>query len=90
MLEKIAARHNKRLAQIVLRWAVQKGVGPMPSSIQTNHIKANLDIQDFHFSECEMSVIDGLGEWYQPRDIGLTEGPLNPNPHTRSASAMVV
>lgn len=60
-LEEISARHGKPPAQAVLRWAIQRGVVPIPSSTRPDHIKANLDIKDFELSEGEMEQIDGLG-----------------------------
>ena len=61
-LEEIAARHRKTPAQTILRWAVQKGVVPIPSSADPDHITANLDIQAFHLSDSDMKIIDDLGQ----------------------------
>ena len=59
-LRKLAANYGKAPAQIVLRWAVQRGVVPIPSSIEPDHIAANLAISDFQISDNEMRTIDSL------------------------------
>ncbi len=60
VLQAMAEKYGKRPAQIVLRWNVQQGVTPIPSSIQTAHIIENLDIFDFELSSEDMALIDGL------------------------------
>jgi alcohol dehydrogenase (NADP+) len=59
-LRKLAANYGKAPAQIVLRWAVQRGVVPIPSSIEPDHIAANLAISDFQISDNEIRTIDSL------------------------------
>ena len=59
-LQKIFAGYGKTPAQTVLYWAVQRGVVSIPSSVQPDHISANLEICDFEISETEMRTIDNL------------------------------
>ncbi|WP_238655816.1 aldo/keto reductase [Paenibacillus piscarius] len=56
----IAARHNKTLAQIILRWDIQNGIVTIPKSIKEERIIANADIFDFELSADEISQINAL------------------------------
>ena len=59
-LEDIAETYNKTVAQVVLRWSLQKGFLPLPKSVTPNRIKENIDIFDFELSEFDMGLIDAL------------------------------
>ena len=56
----IAQKHNKSVAQIVLRWLVQRGIVPVVKSANPVRMKENLDIFDFVLSEEEMKQIATL------------------------------
>lgn len=60
VLADIAARHNKTLPQIILRWDLQNGIVTIPKSVKEERIIANADIFDFELSEEEISRINGL------------------------------
>ena len=60
LLLTLAERYGKTPAQIVLRWYVQHGVVPLPSSTNAAHIAANLDIFHFDLSPHDMRAIDHL------------------------------
>lgn len=62
LLETLAQRYGKCPAQIVLRWNVQQGVIPIPSSTELSHITANFDIFDFHLAPEDMRAIDQLDQ----------------------------
>ena len=47
VLSKIAARHSKSVAQVILRWDLQRGVVIIPGSSNPDHIKENISIFDF-------------------------------------------
>lgn len=55
-----AARHNKTLAQVVLRWHVQQGVIPIPGTTKPDRLRENLEIFDFALDESEMAAISLL------------------------------
>lgn len=59
-LTAIAEKHNKTIAQIVLRWHTQRDVVIIPKSTHKERIEENLNIWDFSLSEEDMSVIDQL------------------------------
>ncbi|OAV98019.1 hypothetical protein PTTG_00221, partial [Puccinia triticina 1-1 BBBD Race 1] len=46
-VSKIATKANKTVAQVLLRWSLQKGFVPLPKSTKPNHMKNNANIFDF-------------------------------------------
>lgn len=44
LLLSIAARYNKSLAQVVLRWLTQRGIVAIPKSVKKERIKENFNI----------------------------------------------
>ena len=69
VLSKIAARHNKSVAQVILRWDLQRGVVIIPGSSNPDHIKENISIFDFSLTDDEMEQIAALNrnekhDWY--------------------------
>lgn len=73
LLCEIAEAHNKSVAQIILRWIVQRGIVPVVKSSNPTRMKENLDIFDFTLTENEMKKIATLdtGHSYaMSRDTG--------------------
>lgn len=62
VLEKIAKKHCKTIAQVVLRWLVQLDVAVIPKSIHEERLKENFDIFNFNLSEEEMELISKLNQ----------------------------
>jgi len=60
IMKDLAAKYNKTIAQIVLRWDLQKGVVTIPKSSKKERIIANSDLFDFELSEQDMQLLDGL------------------------------
>jgi len=56
----LAEKYKKSIAQVVLRWNLQKGVVVIPKSVREDRIKANADIFDFQISPEDMASIDRL------------------------------
>lgn len=72
-LLQIAHNHNKTVAQIVLRWLVQRGILPIVKSSNPIRMKENLDIFDFEISQYEMAEIKKLDTGrtcFIPRNTG--------------------
>ncbi|WP_314737948.1 aldo/keto reductase [Limosilactobacillus urinaemulieris] len=63
ILEKIAKKHGKSPAQIVLRWHLQSGVAFIPKSVHEARIKQNIDIYNFSLTAEEMAAIDDLNDF---------------------------
>ena len=66
---KIAKAHGKSVAQVILRWNLQKGVVVIPGSSNPAHIQENTEIYDFQLSKKEMKQINALNrdekhDWY--------------------------
>jgi methylglyoxal/glyoxal reductase len=62
VLEDIAAKHNKTVAQVILRWDLQHGVVTIPKSIKEPRIIENSNVFDFELTAEEMAKIDGLNQ----------------------------
>jgi len=56
----IADKHKKTPAQVLLRWATQRGLAVIPKSNNPERLKANLEVTDFDLSESELESISGL------------------------------
>ena len=56
----IANTHNKSVAQVVLRWLVQRNIVPLVKSANPQRMKENLDIFDFALTDAEMQQIAAL------------------------------
>jgi 2,5-diketo-D-gluconate reductase A len=59
-LAEIGGAHGKSVAQVVLRWMIQRGVVVIPKSVQADRMAENIDVFDFALSDGEMARIAGL------------------------------
>ena len=69
VLKDIAEKYNKSVAQIILRWNLQRGVIVIPGSSNREHITENTEIYDFELSDDDMKRISELNrnekhDWY--------------------------
>ncbi|MCI4168593.1 glyoxal/methylglyoxal reductase [Bacillus spizizenii] len=62
VLAQIAEKHNKSVAQVILRWDLQHEVVTIPKSIKEHRIIENADIFDFELSQEDMDKIDALNK----------------------------
>lgn len=72
-LRALAATHNKTVAQIVLRWLVQRNIVPLVKSANPERMRENLDIFDFALTDAEMQQIAALDTGrtaFTPRTTG--------------------
>ena len=60
MLAELAKTHGKSVAQIVLRWHIQRGVAVIPKSNSMERITENMNVFDFELTEQEMASISAL------------------------------
>ncbi len=69
VLTEIAQKHGKSVAQVILRWDLQRGVVVIPGSSNPAHMEENISIFDFNLSDEEMARIEALNrnekhDWY--------------------------
>lgn len=60
VLKEIAERYDKTIAQVALRWLLQRGVVIIPKTTHIERMKENLDIFDFSLSDEGMALIATL------------------------------
>ena len=60
VVQNLAAKYGKSIAQVALRWSLQKGFLPLPKSVTPNNIEANLQIFDFELSADDVDKLDKL------------------------------
>jgi 2,5-diketo-D-gluconate reductase A len=60
MLETLAKKHGKSVAQVVLRWHIQRGVAVIPKSNSKERIIENMNVFDFELSQEEIAAITAL------------------------------
>lgn len=65
VLHKLAQKHGKTPAQIILRWDLQNGIVTIPKSVHDTRIRENADIFDFELSSEDMKEIDTLNQNYR-------------------------
>jgi diketogulonate reductase-like aldo/keto reductase len=61
-LLKISQAHHKTVAQIVLRWEVQRGIVTIPKSIHRERIIENAALFDFTLTDAEMNQVNALDQ----------------------------
>lgn len=59
-LAAIGRKYGKTVAQVVLRWHLQRGVVVIPKSTHKERMQENLNVFDFTLTDAEMAVIAGL------------------------------
>jgi 2,5-diketo-D-gluconate reductase A len=59
-LTEIGAAHARSVAQVVLRWLIQREVVVIPKSVRIDRMRENIDVFDFALTDDEMTRIAGL------------------------------
>lgn len=75
VLQEVAEKNGRSVAQVLVRWCLQHGAVPLPKSANPAHIRQNAGVFDFALSAADMKRLDGLDE-------GHHEG-WNPNDRFR-------
>lgn len=60
VLAEIGSKYGKSVAQVALRWLIQRGVVIIPKSTHIERMRQNLDIFDFTLSDEDMAAIAAL------------------------------
>ncbi|KAG0248871.1 NAD(P)H-dependent D-xylose reductase (XR) [Actinomortierella ambigua] len=71
VLKKIGERHGKSIAQVILRWLVQKKVAVIPKSNNPVRVVENAQLFDFELTAEEMSDIEKLNKDFRINDPGV-------------------
>lgn len=60
VLQEIAAKHGKTVAQIILRWEIQQDVMIIPKSVHKERMEENIAVWDFELDSGDMEKISGM------------------------------
>lgn len=60
VLQKIGDKYNKTVAQVILRWQLQRGIVVIPKSTHKERMAQNLDVFDFTLTNEDMQAIAAL------------------------------
>jgi len=61
-LKELAKKYNRTVAQIILRWDIQRGIVVLPKSVHQERIISNMGIFDFEISAEDMKKINELNK----------------------------
>lgn len=60
VLQKLGDKYNKTVAQVILRWQLQRGIVVIPKSTHKERMAQNLDVFDFKLTSEDMQAIAAL------------------------------
>ena len=76
IIKKVAEKHGKTPAQILLRWATQRTVAVIPKSNNPGRLAQNLDVTAWDLDKDELSEISGLNKnlrFNDPLNVSLRQ-----------------
>ena len=59
-LKMIGEKYNKSVAQVILRWLLQRGIVPLAKTVNKERMLQNIDVFNFELSEDDMNKIASL------------------------------
>ncbi len=65
LINEIAIAHDCSAAQILIKWAIQRGTTVIPKSVNAGRIQQNFEAQQIQLSESEMDQIATLDEHFR-------------------------
>ena len=63
ILQEIAQKYGKSVAQLCIRWCLQHDILPLPKSVTPSRIRENAEVFDFILDENDMERIDSMGNF---------------------------
>ena len=77
VLKAIGDKYGKSVAQVVLRWQLQRGIVCIPKSTKRERMEQNFDVFDFTLSDQDMDAIGaldtGVSSFFDHRDPAVVE-----------------
>lgn len=70
VLEKIAKKYDRTIAQVLLRWAIERGIAVIPKTSKEERLKENMDIFNFSLDDDDMKEIAELDKGRRYNDPG--------------------
>ena len=61
-LKSIGEKHNKSVAQVILRWLIQREIAVIPKTLSKDRMKENFNVFDFSLDSSDMAEITKLDE----------------------------
>ena len=59
-MKALAEKYGKSIAQIAIRWSLQRGYLPLPKSVTASRIRENTEVFDFQLEDADVELIAGL------------------------------
>ncbi len=59
-MQALAKKYDRSIAQICIRWSLQRGYLPLPKSVTPSRIEENLRVFDFSLSDEDVKTIADL------------------------------
>lgn len=59
-MQDLASKYNKTIAQICVKWCLQKDYLPLPKSVKKERIIENIDVFDFEISQADIDYISKI------------------------------
>ncbi|KHJ49402.1 oxidoreductase, aldo/keto reductase family protein [Trichuris suis] len=78
LAKQIATKHGKSVAQVLLKWLVQRGIVVIPMSTIASQIVSNLQLFDFTFDDAEMKALNAISYAVSSKYVTLHNGVLMP------------
>lgn len=61
-LNEIAQKYQKSVAQVILRWLVQRGIIPLAKTVRKERMEENINIFDFKLTDEDMQTITNMNK----------------------------
>lgn len=62
VIERIANKHEKTAAQVIIRWHLELGLIVIPKSVTPSRIQSNIEVFDFSLDKDDLKAISALDE----------------------------
>ena len=59
-MQKLAEKYKRSIAQVCIRWSLQRGYLPLPKSVTPSRIQENLKVFDFALTDEDVQLIADL------------------------------